>query len=94
MTFWRLVLNLKVFKGPRKPTAEKSITEKPTQKTSDFCHGEYLLWESTVFKAPTKWLLKGLYLYPSFDFPPSDLMRPRYCRPAHARMRMQNALLL
>ena len=29
-----------------------------------------------------------------FDFPPSDLMRPRYCRSADARMRMQNALLL
>ena len=29
-----------------------------------------------------------------FDFPPSDLMRPRYCRSADSRMRMQNALLL
>ena len=29
-----------------------------------------------------------------FDFPPSDLMHPRYCRSADARMRMQNALLL
>ena len=28
-----------------------------------------------------------------FDFPPSDLMRPRYWRSADARMRMQNALL-
>ena len=28
-----------------------------------------------------------------FDFPPSDLMRPRYCRSADARMCMQNALL-
>ena len=28
-----------------------------------------------------------------FDFPPSDLMRPRYCRSADSRMRMQNALL-
>ena len=24
------------------------------------CHGEHFLQESTVFKAPTKWLLKGL----------------------------------
>ena len=29
-----------------------------------------------------------------FDFPPSDLMCPRYFRLADARMRMQNALLL
>ena len=29
-----------------------------------------------------------------FDFPPSDLMRPLYCRSADSRMRMQNALLL
>ena len=29
-----------------------------------------------------------------FDFPPSDLMRPRYCRSADARMCLQNALLL
>ena len=28
-----------------------------------------------------------------FDFPPSDLMRPRYCRSADSCMRMQNALL-
>ena len=29
-----------------------------------------------------------------FDFPPSDLMCPRYFRLADARMHMQNALLL
>ena len=29
-----------------------------------------------------------------FDFPPSDLMRPRYFRLADARVRMQNAFLL
>ena len=29
-----------------------------------------------------------------FNFPPSDLMHPRYCRSADARMRMQIALLL
>ena len=28
-----------------------------------------------------------------FDFPPSDLMRPRYRRSAHACMRMHIALL-
>ena len=28
-----------------------------------------------------------------FDFPPSDLMRPRYCRSVDSRMRMQNAPL-
>ena len=28
-----------------------------------------------------------------FDFPPSDLMRPRYFRSADARIRMENSLL-
>ena len=47
-----------------------------------------------MFKAPTKWLLKDRTFTRVFDFPPSDLMRPRYCLSADARMRMQNALLL
>ena len=32
-------------------------------------------------------------LHQVFDFKPSDLIHPRYCCSADARMRMQNALL-
>ena len=88
MTFWHWIL--KLFKGPRKPTAEKSTSEKPAKKASDFCHGEYFLQESTVFKAPTKWLLKGPYLYASFQFPAIRFDAPMLlsfsgCTHAHAK---------
>ena len=45
----------------RKRTAEKSTTEKPPRKRPIFVM-ENIFKKSTVFKAPTEWFLKGLYL--------------------------------
>ena len=76
--FWRWVF--KVFKRSRKPTAEKSSLENVRfLSLRTFFVGKYGI-QSNFTRV--------------FDFPPSDLMRPRYCRSADARMRMQNALLL
>ena len=76
--FWHWVF--KVFKRSRKPTAEKSSLENVRfLSLRTFFVGKYGI-QSNFTRV--------------FDFPPSDLMRPRYCRSADARMRMQNALLL
>ena len=76
--FWRWVF--KVFKRSRKPTAEKSSLENARFLSfRTFFVGKYGI-QSNFTRV--------------FDFPPSDLMRPLYCRSADARMRMQNALLL
>ena len=53
--------------------------------------------ESTVFKAPTKWLLKGSYLYASFRFPVIRFDAPTLlsfsgCTHAHAKCPPVNAV--
>ena len=56
MTFWRWAL--KVFKRPRKPTAEKSTSKNPSRKRPVFVMENFFVGK--YGKAPTKWLLKGL----------------------------------
>ena len=77
---------MKVFKRPRKPTAEKSKSENPRRKRPIV--GKYGI-QSTKEMAFKRTVTSTRV----FDFPPLDLMRPRYCRSADSRMRMQNALL-
>ena len=79
---------MKVFKRPRKPTAEKSTSENPHRKRPIFVMEKYGIQSTSemAFK-------RTVTLRASFRFPPSALMRPRYCRSADALRRMQNALL-
>ena len=85
------VESLKSLKGH-----ENLMLENPALKTSDFCHGEHFFvgteydiqsTNNIAFKRTVRNFTR------IFDFPPSDLMRPRYCHSADARMRMQNAFL-
>ena len=94
MIFWRWIL--KVFKRPRKPTAEKSTSENPRRKRLIFVMENMFCRKVRYSKHQRNGFLKDcIKLYARvFDFPPSDLMRPRYCCSADSRMRMQNALLL
>ena len=47
----------------------KNLLVKTRTENIRFLSWRIFLQESTVFKAPMKWLLKGLYLYASFWFP-------------------------
>ena len=47
----------------------KNLQVKTHVENVRFLSWKIFLSESTVFKAPTKWFLKGLYLYASFRFP-------------------------
>ena len=90
--FWRWVF--KVFKRSRKPTAEKSTTENPRRKRPIFVM-ENIFCRKVGIQSTDEMAFKRTVTLREFSiFPPSDLMRPRYCRSADARMRMQNALLL
>ena len=85
------VESLKSLKGQ-----ENLMLENPALKTSDFFSWraffvgtEYDIQSTNeiAFKRTVRNFTRV------FDFPPSDLMRPRYCHSANARMRMQNAFL-
>ena len=86
--FWSWVFE--VCERSRKPVAEKSRFEN-VQFLSwrTFFVGKYDIQSTNEITFKRTVTLREFSI-----FPPSDLMRPRYCRSADARMRMQNALLL
>ena len=74
---------------------ENLMLKNPALKTSDFCYGELFFVGKYDIQSTNEITFKGTVINFTrvFDFPPSDSMRPRYCRSADARMLMQNALL-
>ena len=73
---------------------ENLVLKNPALKTSDFCHGELFFVGKCAIQSTNEMAFKRTVTLREFSiFPPSDLMRPRHCRSANARMRMQNALL-
>ena len=81
MTFWRGVL--KVFKRPRKPTAEKSKSENPRRKRPIV--GKYGIQSTNemAFKRPAT--LRASFRFPAIRFDASTLLLFSGFTHAHAK---------
>ena len=78
-----------VLERSRKPTAEKSRLENVRFLSwRTFFVGKYDIQNTNEMAFKRTVTLREFSISP-----PSNLMRPRYCRSADARMRTQNALL-
>ena len=90
--FWHWVF--KVFKRSRKPTAEESTTETRVENVQFLSWRVFFVGKYGI-QSTNEMAFKRTVTLREFSIsPPSDLVRPRYCRSADARMRTQNALLL
>ena len=81
-------------KGQENLLLKNLQVKNPGRKRPIFVMENIFCWKVRYSKHQRNGFQKDRTFTRVFDFPPSDLMRPRYCRSVDARMRMQNALLL